>query len=112
MSLDFYLGYEDAITCECVEAYSRNITHNLAVMADKAGIYQHLWHPDQIGITIAGDLIKPLEEGLALLKKNPKKFKKYDSPNGWGTYDHFVEFVEDCLSACKKYPTSKVSTST
>jgi signal transduction histidine kinase len=27
-----------------------NITHNLNIMADKAGIYQHLWRPEEIGI--------------------------------------------------------------
>jgi hypothetical protein len=112
VSLDFYLDYEDEITKECVSAFSRNITHNLGTMADAAGIYEHLWHPERLGITRASELITPLECGLRRLKRSPKKYAKFNSPNGWGMYEHFVPFVEECLEACKKYPTAKVSTST
>ena len=34
-------------------AYSANITHNLGKMAEEAGIYKHLWRPEEIGITKA-----------------------------------------------------------
>lgn len=106
MSLDVYLTKRKE-----TEVYWGNITHNLNTMAEKAGIYKELWRPDEIGITKAGQLIEPLEKGLKRLKKNPAKFKKYDSPNGWGLYEHFVPFVEKYLSACKENPTAKVSVS-
>lgn len=91
--------------------YSANITHNLNKMADGAGIYKHLWRPDEIGITKAAELIEPLRAGLALLKSDPARFKKFNPENGWGTYEGLVIFVEDYLAACEEYPAAKVSVS-
>ena len=107
MSLDFYLK-----AVRETEVFSRNITHNLNTMADAAGIYQHLWHPEDIGITKAVELIEPLREGLARLKADPEHFKQFDSKNGWGLYIHFVPFVEACLEACEKNPDATVYSST
>lgn len=107
MSLDFYLN-----RTQPVEVFSRNITHNLSKMAEEAGIYKHLWHPDQIGITKAYELIKPLTIGLELLKSDPKRFEKFNAPNGWGMYEHFVPFVEACLAACVEFQDADVRTST
>lgn len=91
-----------------VEVYTRNITHNLNSMADEAGIYTHLWRPEEIGITKAEQLVQPLEEGLKLLKSDPKRFRKFNAPNGWGVYENFVEFVEGYLAACKEHPNATV----
>lgn len=107
MSLDFYLE-----RVQRSEVFWKNITHNLGKMADEAGICKHLWHPDELGITLAGDLVGPLEKGLALLKADPQRFEAFNSPNGWGLYKHFVPFVEECLAACRKYPDATVRTST
>lgn len=106
MSLDVYLT---RVQLTCV--YDANITHNLGKMADEAGIYKHLWRPDEIGITKAEQLIEPLRVGLALLKSDPERFKKFDAENGWGLYIHFVPFVEKYLQACEKYPDAEVSVS-
>jgi hypothetical protein len=107
MSLDVYLSYkveED----ETAEVYLANITHNLNKMAKEAGIYEYLWRPDEIGVTHARQLIDPLEKGLKLLKSDPKRFTKFNSPNGWGMYENFVPFVEKYLEACKRYPGATV----
>jgi hypothetical protein len=93
------------------EIYSANITHNLNTMADAAGIYEHMWRPDEIGITAAKQLIEPLRAGLAALKADPDKFKVHNPSNGWGNYDLLVKFVEGYLSACKEHPDSIVSVS-
>lgn len=106
MSLDVYL--EKVMPC-CV--YSSNITHNLTKMAKEAGIYWHLWHPEDIGITKAHELIEPLTLGLATLKADPERFEKFNSPNGWGMYEHFVPFVEKYLNACIEHPDADVSVS-
>jgi hypothetical protein len=105
----------------------RNITHNLGNMAEKAGIYEALWRPfmlkadykppidkderykydysfEKNNIVDAKEIIKVLEKGLAKLKSKPEYFQKFDSPNGWGSYIHFVPFVESVLDACKEYP--------
>lgn len=106
MSLDIRLE-----RVQLTEIYSSNITHNLGEMAKAAGIYKHLWRPEELSIKTAAELIKPLEKGLAKLKKNPEKFEKYNAPNGWGMYKHFVPFVEEYIEACKNYPDAIVSVS-
>lgn len=108
MSLDVYLEVADG---DGDELYWSNITHNLNRMADVAGIYQHLWRPDELGIAKARELIEPLRAGLALLKSDPVLFKKYDSPNGWGLYEHLVPFVAKYLAACEEYPEALVRVS-
>ena len=103
MSLDFCL-YEKRRT----EVFSRNITHNLTRMAREAGIYECLWCPDELDVKYAGQLVDPLTAGLALLKSDPERFKKFNASNGWGTYEHFVPFVEACLQACIDNPEAEV----
>jgi hypothetical protein len=107
MSLDVMLS------CECCghDFYSGNITHNLGKMAGEAGIYKHLWRPEEIGIDRAEQLIRPLTDGLALLKSDPPRFEAFNSPNGWGMYEHFVPFVEEYLRACVERPMAKVRVS-
>ena len=105
MSLDFSLNAAD----ECV--FSRNITHNLNKMADAAGIYEVLWRPDENGITKAHQCIEPLSSGLLDLVRNREKYEACNSPNGWGTYEHFVPFVTDVLTACCDYPGAEVRVS-
>lgn len=90
------------------EIYTRNITHNLNTMADAAGIYKHLWHPEEIGITQAKQLIEPLREGLAKLEASPQTFRQYNPPNGWGSYETLVAFVRDYLRACEQDPDADV----
>lgn len=107
MSLDFYLTRTQPVV-----VFDRNITHNLGQMAEKAGIYHALWHPGEKGWKLAADIVPVLEKGLADLKARPDYFAQFNSPNGWGMYEHFVPFVEAVLSACKKYPDAEVSTST
>lgn len=93
---------------ESDEVYSENITHNLNKMAKEAGIYEYLWRPDELNITIAKDLIEPLREGLHKLKLEPDKYKEFNPPNGWGDYEGLVVFVENYLNACYKYPDAEV----
>ncbi len=89
--------------------YTDNITHNLGAMAAAALIYTYLWCPDENDITTAAQLIEPLSDGLYRLKTNPAAFEIYNPKNGWGSYQGLVEFVEDYLKACMRYPEAKVS---
>ena len=91
------------------EIYYSNITHNLGEMAQQAGIYKHLWRPEDIGIAIARQLIEPLTYGLAVLESDPIYFRQFDAKNGWGTYANLVFFVTKYLDACKEYPDALVS---
>lgn len=93
------------------EAYSANITHNLNKMAGEAGIYEHLWRPDEIGITKAKELIEPLAKALDLMRSDPARFEAFNSPNGWGLYKHFVPWVSRYLDACRDHPEALVRVS-
>lgn len=108
MSLDVYLTAVRKTT-----VYDANITHNLAEMANAAGIYEALWRPEELGYgtTLAAHLIPLLEEGLRKLEENPEYFRRYEPPNKWGDYDGFVRFVSRYLEACKANPDATVCTS-
>lgn len=124
MSLDVYLtGKSRQVQCRCVhcgneherteteELFSANITHNLGAMAKEAGIYKHCWRPEEIEITKAEQLIKPLRAGLVLMLSDPPRFEKHNAENGWGLYKHFVPWVREYLAACEQYPEANVSVS-
>lgn len=106
MSLDVWLT-----ATRPTEVFSRNITHNLNQMAEAAGIYQHLWRPEELGITHARELIAPLIHGLDKLKSDPQHYKKFNAVNGWGVYEDFVSFVEAYLAACKDNPDAEIGIS-
>jgi hypothetical protein len=106
VSLDVHLS-----VVRPVEVYWRNITHNLNRMADEAGIYKHLWRPDEIGVSRAGDLIQPLRDGLAVLESDPERFKQFNPANGWGSYEGLVDFVREYLAACEANPDAEIEVS-
>lgn len=86
------------------EVFDTNITHNLNIMATEAGIYDCLWRPEEFGYYYARDIIEPLMLGLEKLKNNREYYEQFNSPNGWGIYEHFVPFVEEILKMCRCFP--------
>ena len=105
MSLDVYLS-EDGATI-----YSANITHNLNNMAEAAGIYKHLWRPEEIGITKAHQLIEPLLDGYRKLVLEHAEMQQYNALNGWGMYANFLPFVTEYIEACAANPNADVEVS-
>lgn len=83
--------------------FSKSITHNLTKMAEEAGIYGILWHPETNGIETASDMIPELTEGLRKLIEDPIKFQVFNPENGWGSYNVLVKFVDEYLQACLKH---------
>ena len=70
MSLDIWLGMNVDTGGEepyFLELFDANITHNLGEMADKAGIYDVLWYPEELldwkAYPTAGMLIDILRKG-------------------------------------------------
>ena len=138
MGLNVYLekkkwvSYDNCKTheVEMESLYSSGTTHSLIKMASEAGLYDALWRPyrliggyvhsddykaemefeDSHEVT-AGMVIPILEKGLASLKAQPSYFKQFNSPNGWGLYEHFVPFVEEYLNACKEHPDAIIAAS-
>lgn len=113
MSLDFTLYYDVNGVDEAgeqlrYELFSANITHNLAKMADAAGIYKVLWQPEEVRAAIARDILPRLTDGLRLLQANPARFRRLNALNGWGKYENLVEFVRKVLTACERWPDAKI----
>jgi hypothetical protein len=109
MSLDVYLENDPCPHCGIApQGFDANITHNLIKMAKEAGIYFCLWRPEELDMETASEIVPHLKHGLSIMKDQPSKFRKYDSPNGWGTYDDFVPWIEKYISACEKMPDAKV----
>jgi len=124
MSLDVYLtGETTTEPCRCSQCgnehthqvtetfFNANITHNLNVMAEAAGIYKACWRPEEIGVTKARQLIPLLREGIAKMKANRAHFETFNASNGWGLYEHFVPWLEKYLIACEDHPAADVSVS-
>jgi hypothetical protein len=93
------------------ELYEASITHNLGKMATEAGIYEALWRPGEHGFERAGDIVEILEKGLRDMESRPDHFRKFNPPNGWGTYEGFLPWVREYLDACKKHPKAKIDAS-
>lgn len=106
MSLDIYLE-----ELRPSQVFTLNMTHNLGAMAREAGIYQHLWRPEEIGITKASQLIEPLTVALALLRSDPPRFEEFSPPNGWGKYEYLVDDVAKYLAACIENPEAEIRVS-
>ena len=103
--------YESKKPKEDENVFEYNITHNLSKMAAEAGIYNALWHPEDIQAVYAKDLINTLTGGLISLKADPNRYIKFNATNGWGKYENLVEFVEQYLQACIDYPDAKIEVS-
>jgi len=112
MSLDLslYTKKPGCLHCnreeETTYVFDANITSNLGRMADALGIYECLWHPEENNIKFAHQLIKPLTKAICEMKKEPELYKKYDAPNGWGTYKDFLPWLERLLETSCKFPDS------
>jgi hypothetical protein len=117
MSLDvsltrkFHVSYDGGKTLIEKEesVFEANITHNLGSMAEEAGIYKACWRPEEINAKTAKDITPILEKGYKEMLKDPERFKKFDSDNGWGLYIHFLPWVKEYLEACKENPEAEIS---
>jgi hypothetical protein len=103
MSLDVYLEDESGD-----DLYWRNITHNLGKMAGTAGIYEALWRPEEIGITTAHQLIKPISKGIAFLAMYRLLCEQDNPPNGWGDWQSLYDFCCSYLKACTEHPLATI----
>lgn len=94
MSLDIYLVKKEYLA-------EANITHNLVPMWKEAGIYDSLYYSDDLE---AREVLPILIDGLVDMTKYPDKYKKLNSPNGWGTYDNAVRWLAMLIEEFKENP--------
>jgi len=110
MSLDVTLTEQHCSHCGAGKVvFEANITHNLNKMAAEGGVYEHIWRPEELNIKLAKDLIKPLQQFVDDMKKDPARFKEFNTPNGWGTYVNFLPWCDRYLQACIKFPDATIS---
>jgi|TARA_R110000765_G_scaffold120939_7_gene216930 hypothetical protein len=91
-----------------VDLFDCNITHNLNRMATELGIYSFLWNKEDTTY-VADDLIAPLWAALIDMRNHQDYYIQFDAPNGWGTYDNFLPWLEKLLDKCEQYPKANVS---
>ncbi|MCK1999954.1 hypothetical protein MZM54_00975 [[Brevibacterium] frigoritolerans] len=80
--------------------FHKNITHNITPMWKEAGVYSALYESQGKN---AKEVIPTLENGLSLMKDNPKRFSQLDAPNGWGKYKHAVPWLTELIDGFKKH---------
>lgn len=94
---------------EMLTLHEGNVTHNLVQMAKECKVYDAVWRPEENGIHKAHQLIAILESGITTLAINPEQFKKFNAKNGWGSFENLLQFLQDYLLACQKFPDADVS---
>lgn len=106
MSLDIWIQPEP---CKCCghgrSDISFNITHNISGMWTEAGIKHVLYGYEPHTV---GEVIDDLKAGLALMESDPERFKKFDAPNGWGTYPDAVDFLREVIEGFEPYPDAQI----
>lgn len=96
---------------ERFELFEANYTHNAGKMASEAGIYKHIWRPEELcDVHCAGDLIDDLRQGVKLMEDDPARFIALEPENGWASYKTFLPWVRDYLTACIKHPKALIET--
>lgn len=85
-----------------IGACQANITWNVRkIITLSTGLE---WKNEEInGLCI--DIIPKIEAGLEELEKNGEKYKKYESPNGWGTVEGTKRFFSTIINDWKDLST-------
>ena len=108
MGLHIELKQEVHEGYEYVSFYG-SVTHNLKTMAKVVDIYEPVWYPENCELLkSAKDLVEPLRNALRKLARNPEFYKTFNARNGYGTYEQFVEFLQDYLVACLRNPDAQI----
>ena len=99
MSLDINLQ-----AVRTVNVFYLNVPTCYKPIAEKVGILDYIWKPNELGISKAEQLISPLTIGLQLLESVPGHFGVAQE-----TLDDFVECVRKYLAACEQNPDAEIS---
>ena len=94
-----------------VEEASCNITHNLHDMAKALGVYELLWQPENTPDMKAKDILPEINRAITKLVSNQEKYMVYESPNGWGTVNGMLKFLQKVRTACEEFPESRLKAS-
>jgi hypothetical protein len=104
MSLDIYLNIEvdtGGDSPRTIEIFSRNITHNVAPMWRKAGVWRALYESEGM---LAGDLVECLEKGVTDMAVHRDEYEMLNPANGWGDYQGALDFLTEFTAECRSNP--------
>lgn len=116
MSLDIDLHVPDkcphcgaVLSCgRGTNIFSRNITHNVTPMWEKAGVYEALYESDG---KRAAEFVEALQKGVAHFRANYSEYQKLDSPNGWGLAKNALPWLEEVARAFEENPDAIIGVS-
>lgn len=83
------------------ELFSKNYTHNVAPMWQKAGVYDALYMSDGCH---AGEFIEILRAGVAHMEANFAEYEKLNPPNKWGSAITALPWLKEVLAAFEQNP--------
>jgi hypothetical protein len=103
MSLDIWMKGNSCGHCgRHDETPSVNITYNLSPM------WNEIYPVDRYMVDIDGmsgeQSLPKLQYALDKLRSEKDHFEKLNPPNGWGTYQGFVEAIERLIDIAKDHP--------
>lgn len=105
MSLSIILMKDEHIV------FDTELTDNLILMAQEAGIYEYLWEPGWDNVMTAEQLARKLPEGISDMVRCPNMMESLNPSNGWGTYEELVPALFELMMACRRYPTAIIKRS-
>ena len=101
MSYDIALYRKGMINKERVYYdYDGNITWNVCEMLEVAFGENHLKKWNNMS---CDKFFRDLEKGYIDMIKNPEKYRKHNSPNGWGTYETTLRTIKELYENIQKY---------
>lgn len=83
-----------------------NYTSNMACAWRAAGAQIHEWDGKR-----AGDCAAQLADAIAVMVRDPARFRAFDAPNGWGSYETLVPSLRKLLRILRQAPDGVVSVS-
>jgi hypothetical protein len=63
---------------------------------------------DQWKNKTAQECEQSVQDAIERMEADPEKYKQYNPPNGWGTYEGALTILRDFLKTCREYPHAKV----
>lgn len=98
--ISFKVKVEDSNLWVPVGDCDANITWNLREMiVQSTGLSWN--NTEDNGLCI--DVMPAIYKGLHELRVNPKKYKQYESPNGWGTLQGCIHFFVRIIDAWEDF---------
>jgi len=81
--------------------YSGNYTHNVSPMWHRAGCLDVLYESRGAAVP---DVLPVLEAALIAMRSEPDAYRAMNPPNGWGSYDGAIAWLDRLVSECRVNP--------